>query len=134
MEPDPAPVASNAPAGAEAVARELLAAMFLKDRAVIERLTLEYAGREVLWSGPEPSALEISDLLEELERVTFRVPYSGEVLPMPDGSFVAAPLPTRDRIFLLMRPPGASGELPFPMVRRNGRWFVDPAPLIAVRR
>ena len=134
IENEPSVVASDAPADAVAAARGLLEAMFMRDRAGIERLTLEHAGRELLWQGSEPSALEISDMLEELERIVFRVAHSGEILPMPDGSYVAAPPATSDRLFLLMRPPGAAGELPFPMVRRSGRWLVDPAPLIAARR
>lgn len=123
----------------EGVARVFLRGVFLSDREDVERVILPHEDAAVLWKDGEPRNDErhravVKHMAEEM---TWRELEPGDQVRLTGGRTfrVTKDMAGPDRKVLLPAGPwGRTTPMPIPLRRRDGRWKVDPSPVIPMPR
>ena len=133
LAPTAKPVAPKiADATPEEALRTFLTAMIEQDEATIRVVALQSSGMERLWLGEPMSPAQVESACASIARMPIRALKAGDPVALPrNRSTVLAPEEVGPKRAVL-----AFEGAPVPTRVHNveGRWKVDPAPMIAARK
>ena len=127
----PTAASKEDPNSPEAALRLFLYATTIRDEEIVKQVTMPHKNLEVLWEGPPVPEEGIASARYMFATISFRTFKVGDRIPLPDGSKYVLDESwineDRQQIAIVRDP------FPFDLVRVDGKWKVNAAPMIEGR-